>query len=93
MEANVGKVSQVIGAVVDVEFEERLPEILNAIKIEQPADEAKGTRAMDLTLEVASHLGENKVRTIAMAPTDGLVRARTRSGLLPWPRRTASSGA
>ena len=41
MEANVGKVSQVIGAVVDVEFEERLPEILNAIKIEQPADEAK----------------------------------------------------
>jgi F-type H+-transporting ATPase subunit beta len=74
MEANVGKVSQVIGAVVDVEFEERLPEILNAIRIEQPADEAKGTRAMDLTLEVASHLGENKVRTIAMAPTDGLVR-------------------
>lgn len=71
---NVGKVAQVIGAVVDVEFENKLPEILNAIKIEQPGDPAKGVPPLDLTLEVASHLGDNKVRTIAMQTTDGLVR-------------------
>jgi F-type H+-transporting ATPase subunit beta len=73
-EANEGKVAQVIGAVVDLEFEEKLPEILNAIKIEQPGDPEKGAPPLDLTLEVAAHLGENKVRTIAMAGTDGLVR-------------------
>jgi F-type H+-transporting ATPase subunit beta len=71
---NVGKVAQVIGAVVDVEFEKKLPEILNAIKVEQPGDPEKGIPPMDLTLEVASHLGDNKVRTIAMQTTDGLVR-------------------
>ncbi len=73
-DVNEGKVSQVIGAVVDLEFENKLPEILNAVKIEQPADPASGTPAFDLTLEVAAHLGENKVRTIAMGVTDGLVR-------------------
>ncbi|GAB4388785.1 MAG: F0F1 ATP synthase subunit beta [Thermodesulfovibrionales bacterium] len=73
-EMNEGKVAQVIGAVVDVEFEERLPEILNAIKVEQPGDPAKGLPPIDLTLEVAAHLGDNKVRTIAMGGTDGLVR-------------------
>jgi len=71
---NVGKVAQVIGAVVDVEFEEKLPEILNAVKVEQNADPAKGIPEINLTLEVASHLGENKVRTVAMSTTDGLVR-------------------
>jgi F-type H+-transporting ATPase subunit beta len=71
---NEGKVAQVIGAVVDVEFENELPAILNALKIEQPADPEKGLPEINLTLEVASHLGENKVRTIAMGPTDGLVR-------------------
>ncbi len=73
-DVNEGKVSQVIGAVVDLEFENKLPEILNAVKIEQPADPASGTPAFDLTLEVAAHLGENKVRAIAMGVTDGLVR-------------------
>jgi F-type H+-transporting ATPase subunit beta len=73
-QVNEGKVAQVIGAVVDVEFEEKLPEILNAIKVEQPGDPDKGVPAIDLTLEVAAHLGDNKVRTIAMAGTDGLVR-------------------
>ncbi|MHB8882881.1 MAG: F0F1 ATP synthase subunit beta [Thermodesulfovibrionales bacterium] len=72
--SNTGKVSQVIGAVVDVEFEEKMPDILNALKIEQKGDEAKGIPAFDLTLEVAAHLGDNKVRTVAMQPTDGLVR-------------------
>ncbi|MEW6117298.1 MAG: F0F1 ATP synthase subunit beta [Nitrospirota bacterium] len=71
---NEGKVSQVIGAVVDVEFEKELPAILNALKIESPGDPAKGIPALDITLEVASHLGENKVRTIAMQTTDGVVR-------------------
>ncbi|MGD8351802.1 MAG: F0F1 ATP synthase subunit beta [Nitrospirota bacterium] len=74
MELNVGRVAQVIGAVVDLEFDENLPKILNAIKIEQPADPEKGLPEIDLTLEVAAHLGENKVRTIAMSSTDGLMR-------------------
>ncbi len=71
---NEGKVSQVIGAVVDVEFDKELPAILNALKIESPGDAAKGIPALDITLEVASHLGENKVRTIAMQTSDGVVR-------------------
>lgn len=71
---NIGKVSQVIGAVVDVEFEKELPPILNALKIEAPGDPSKGIPALDITLEVAAHLGDNKVRTIAMQTTDGVVR-------------------
>jgi F-type H+-transporting ATPase subunit beta len=71
---NEGRVSQVIGAVVDVEFDKELPPILNALKIESPGDVAKGIPALDITLEVAAHLGDNKVRTIAMQTTDGVVR-------------------
>jgi len=64
---NIGKVTQVISAVVDVEFNEgELPTILNALETE-----LNGSR---LVLEVAQHLGENSVRTIAMDSTDGLVR-------------------
>ena len=74
MSNNTGKVSQVIGAVVDVEFEGHMPDILNAIKVEQKGDVAKGIPDLDITLEVASHLGDSKVRTIAMQPTDGMVR-------------------
>lgn len=74
MEVNEGRVAQVIGAVVDVEFENKLPAILNAIKIEQAAQPEKGIPEINLTLEVAAHLGDNKVRTIAMSTTDGLVR-------------------
>jgi F-type H+-transporting ATPase subunit beta len=66
---NVGKIAQVIGPVVDVRFfTEDLPPIHNALKIE---DKEKG---IDLTIEIAQHLGDNIVRCIAMAPTDGLVR-------------------
>ena len=72
--SNTGKISQVIGAVVDVEFEDKMPEILNALKIEQKGDPAKGTLDFDITLEVALHLGDGKVRTVAMQATDGLVR-------------------
>ena len=71
---NEGRVAQVIGAVVDIEFDEQLPAILNALKVEQAGDKEKGIPAIDLTLEVASHLGENLVRTVAMQTTDGLVR-------------------
>ncbi len=53
---NAGKVSSVIGAVVDVEFEGKLPEILNAVVIDQKGDPAKGIPDIKITLEVASHL-------------------------------------
>ena len=62
----VGKVSQIIGAVVDVEFDGAIPDILNALEVNN-----NGQR---LVLEVAQHLGENTVRTIAMDATEGLVR-------------------
>ncbi|OHE56771.1 MAG: F0F1 ATP synthase subunit beta [Thermodesulfovibrio sp. RBG_19FT_COMBO_42_12] len=71
---NVGKISQVIGAVVDLEFEKQLPKIRDAVKIDEAGDPAKGIPEIHVTLEVAIHLGENKVRTIAMGATDGLVR-------------------
>jgi len=69
--AGVGHVSQVIGAVVDVEFEDELPLILNALEGEVVLDENNSQR---LVLEVAQHLGNNTVRTIAMDATEGLVR-------------------
>jgi len=65
---NVGKVSQVTGAVIDVQFEGDLPAILNALHVEH--------RGRTLVLEVAQHLGERVVRTIAMDTTDGLVRGQ-----------------
>jgi len=64
----VGQVRQVMGAVVDVQFPENLPEILNALETDN-----QGNR---LVLEVAQHLGENTVRTIAMDSTEGLVRGQ-----------------
>ncbi|MEM8851458.1 MAG: F0F1 ATP synthase subunit beta [Pseudomonadota bacterium] len=63
-----GKVTQVIGAVVDVQFDDALPEILNALETDN-----NGKR---LVLEVAQHLGENTVRAIAMDATEGLVRGQ-----------------
>jgi F-type H+-transporting ATPase subunit beta len=66
--AKVGRITQVIGAVVDVQFEDHLPHILNALETTN-----NGNR---LVLEVAQHLGENTVRTIAMDSTEGLVRGR-----------------
>ncbi len=72
MEENIGKITQVMGPVVDVEFEQgHLPQILTALTITNPAinDEPD-----NLIVEVAQHLGDNVVRTIAMDVTDGLVR-------------------
>jgi F-type H+-transporting ATPase subunit beta len=71
---NKGRITQVIGAVVDVEFEAgQLPEIYYALKVSNPAID---DREWNLVLEVAQHLGENTVRTIAMDATDGLVRGQ-----------------
>src|SRR6266576_6786592 len=69
---NKGKIVQVIGPVVDVEFggEAKLPRIYNALEIEY---EVNGN-ATKLTLEVQQHLGENWVRTVAMSSTEGLKR-------------------
>lgn len=68
MKKPVGRISQVIGAVVDVQFDGHLPEILNALETKN-----QGNR---LVLEVAQHLGENTVRCIAMDTSEGLVRGQ-----------------
>src|SRR5688500_2825618 len=65
---NIGRISQVIGAVVDVTFDSDLPEILSALTTDNNGNK--------LVLEVAQHLGENTVRTIAMDSTDGLTRGQ-----------------
>ena len=71
MSKNTGKIVQVIGAVVDVAFPDgNLPNILNALEIKNP----NNANASDLVCEVAQHLGDNVVRTIAMDATDGLTR-------------------
>ena len=64
----IGQVCQVIGAVVDVRFDEGLPPILTALEVMD--------HSIRLVLEVAQHLGENMVRTIAMDGTEGLVRGQ-----------------
>ncbi|MFS0711470.1 F0F1 ATP synthase subunit beta [Brevundimonas phoenicis] len=69
-----GKIAQVIGAVVDVEFDGHLPGILNALET-QNVDQKTG-EPFTLVLEVAQHLGENMVRTIAMDTTEGLTRGQ-----------------
>ncbi len=82
-----GKITQVIGAVVDVQFDGDLPAILNALKTDNNGKE--------LTLEVAQHLGENSVRTIAMDATEGLVRGQevtNTGGPISVPVGTATLG-
>ena len=68
MSTKSGKVTQVIGAVVDVQFSGHLPAILNSLEVEG--------HEVRLVLEVAQHLGESTVRTIAMDATEGLVRGQ-----------------
>ena len=63
---NKGKITQIISAVVDVEFKDELPKIYNALKVQVGEKE--------LVLEVQQHLGNNVVRTVAMDSTDGLLR-------------------
>src|SRR3954462_12530003 len=79
---NAGRISQVIGAVVDVTFEGELPEILSALETDNG-----GNR---LVLEVAQHLGESTVRTIAMDSTDGLTRGQ--GGPPPRPADARAGG-
>ena len=69
--AVAGRVVRVIGPVVDVEFpREALPDLYNALHVDIKLEAVAKT----VTLEVAQHLGDNLVRTVSMAPTDGLVR-------------------
>jgi F-type H+-transporting ATPase subunit beta len=69
---NVGRIEQVTGVVVDAVFPDELPEIYTALKVEIP--EGNGRAAMDLVCEVQQHLGDDRVRTVAMDATDGLER-------------------
>ena len=72
-ETKTGKVVQVIGPVVDIEFEGgHLPAIYNALQIK-----SDGAQKIDVIVEVEQHLGENRVRTVAMKPTDGMQRGMT----------------
>ncbi|HWW85656.1 MAG TPA: F0F1 ATP synthase subunit beta [Vicinamibacterales bacterium] len=69
---HVGKIVQIIGPVIDVEFEAgHLPDIYNAIRV---VSEGAGSGAIDVIAEVEQHLGENRVRAVAMKPTDGMQR-------------------
>src|SRR6266704_1830404 len=71
---STGKIVQIIGPVVDVEFPGGyLPSIYNALKIRREAD----GQSTEITAEVAQHLGESTVRAVAMQPTDGLTRGRS----------------
>jgi F-type H+/Na+-transporting ATPase subunit beta len=73
MAEKVGRVAQVIGPVLDVEFEaEGLPDIYNALELDVPARE--GVAAVSLVAEVQQHIGRNQVRAVAMSSTDGVVR-------------------
>jgi F-type H+-transporting ATPase subunit beta len=72
--ASKGRIAQVVGAVVDVEFDGHLPAIMNALETTN-TDQRTG-KPFRLVLEVAQHLGENTVRTIAMDTTEGLVRGQ-----------------
>jgi F-type H+-transporting ATPase subunit beta len=72
MEPNIGRIVQIIGPVVDVEFEpESLPELLTALEIKT---EGNGGPAVRVVAEVQQHIGRNQVRAVAMSSTDGLVR-------------------
>src|SRR4026209_118515 len=68
----MGKVVQVIGPVIDIEFAEGLPEIYNAVRI--VSEGGAGVEKIDVVAEVEQHLGENRVRAVAMKPTDGMTR-------------------
>src|SRR3954471_19696625 len=69
---NIGKVVQVIGPVLDIEFEaEHLPELYNALEINTKSESGDPIR---VTVEVQQHIGRNQVRAVAMSTTDGVIR-------------------
>jgi len=69
---NVGRVIQIIGPVVDIEFDKGVPPIYNAVRISD--DGSGGGNKIDVIAEIEQHLGENRVRCVSMLPTDGMVR-------------------
>src|SRR6187401_2056500 len=75
----VGRVVQVIGPVIDIEFSEGLPEIYNAVRV--VSEGGPGVEKIDVVCEVEQHLGENRVRTVAMKPTDGMTRGMVATDL------------
>ena len=91
---NKGKIVQVVGPVVDVEFPDKLPRIYNALTVEYKAQNGP----VKLTLEAQQHLGDNWVRTISMSGTEGLKRGFEVTGhcgrpILRCPSARASWGA
>ena len=76
MAENIGRIRQVMGAVVDVQFDGELPAILNSLETKNDTTKSRDNPDGLLVLEVAQHLGENTVRTIAMDATEGLVRGQ-----------------
>src|SRR5438046_2878327 len=69
---NIGRVVQIIGPVIDVEFDQAVPAIYNAVRVQD--DGSAGGEKIDVIAEVEQHLGENRVRCVSMLPTDGMVR-------------------
>jgi F-type H+-transporting ATPase subunit beta len=69
---NVGRVVQIIGPVIDIEFPKDVPAIFNALRIKD--DGSAGGTALDVIVEVEQHLGDNRVRCVSMQATDGMVR-------------------
>ena len=77
--AGQGRIARVVGPVVDVEFPpDQIPGLYNALHVDvDMGNQGEGAQSLTMTLEVAQHLGDNMVRTIALKPTDGLVRGAT----------------
>src|SRR3989344_5534452 len=71
---NSGKITQVIGPVVDVHFPKKLPKIFDALTVAMKDETGKAAKTLELVLEVQQHLGSGTVRTVAMGSTDGLER-------------------
>ena len=69
---NIGRVIQIIGPVVDVQFDKAVPAIYSAVRIQD--DGKGGGMPIDVVTEVEQHLGESRVRCVSMLPTDGMVR-------------------
>src|SRR5215212_3166941 len=70
---NIGRVVQIIGPAIDIQFDEgHLPALNNAIRVLDNGE--LGKVPIDVIVEVANHIGENQVRCVAMKPTDGMVR-------------------
>jgi len=90
---NVGRVVQIIGPVLDIEFPDGVPAIYNAVRVEDPG--GAGGVKIEVIAEVEQHLGENRVRCVSMLPTDGMVRgmrAVDLAGPITVPVGTATLG-